>query len=56
MSLMHRWHDTIRGGVIGPRRSLFGAYGCILGSGNDKQAVTKGRNFGSTTNHAASAS
>ncbi|GJU02420.1 hypothetical protein Tco_1112758 [Tanacetum coccineum] len=23
MSLMHRWHDTICGGVIGPRRSLF---------------------------------
>ncbi|GKE25385.1 hypothetical protein Tco_1436897 [Tanacetum coccineum] len=32
MSLMHRWHDTICGGVIGPRRSLlYGAYGCILG-------------------------
>ncbi|GJW30871.1 hypothetical protein Tco_0047746 [Tanacetum coccineum] len=33
MSLMHQWHDTICGGVIGPRRSLlYGAYGCILGS------------------------
>ncbi|GJS68226.1 hypothetical protein Tco_0682791 [Tanacetum coccineum] len=31
MSLMHQWHDTICGSVIGPRRSLFGAYGCILG-------------------------
>ncbi|GJZ89575.1 hypothetical protein Tco_0661357 [Tanacetum coccineum] len=43
MSLMHQWHDTICGGVIGPRRSLLkrmdashvlcsvqGAYGCIL--------------------------
>ncbi|GKC71272.1 hypothetical protein Tco_1117155, partial [Tanacetum coccineum] len=31
MSLMHQWHDTICGGVIGPRRSLlYGAYGCIL--------------------------
>ncbi|GJQ98933.1 hypothetical protein Tco_0521918 [Tanacetum coccineum] len=31
MSLMHRWHDTICGGVIGLRRSfLYGAYGCIL--------------------------
>ncbi|GJY81054.1 hypothetical protein Tco_0493805 [Tanacetum coccineum] len=33
MSLMHQWHDTICGGVIGPRRSLlYGAYGCILDS------------------------
>nr|GFA60639.1 hypothetical protein [Tanacetum cinerariifolium]GFA60668.1 hypothetical protein [Tanacetum cinerariifolium] len=23
MSLMHRWHDTIYGGVIGPRRSVW---------------------------------
>ncbi|GJX05838.1 hypothetical protein Tco_0193770 [Tanacetum coccineum] len=31
MSLMHQWHDTICGGVIGPRHSLlYGAYGCIL--------------------------
>ncbi|GJQ95975.1 ribonuclease H-like domain-containing protein [Tanacetum coccineum] len=31
MSLMHQWHDTICGGVIGPRRSLlYGAYRCIL--------------------------
>ncbi|GJS65256.1 zinc finger, CCHC-type, retrotransposon gag domain protein [Tanacetum coccineum] len=33
MSLMHQWHDTICGGVIGPRRSLlYGAYGRILGT------------------------
>ncbi|GJT22784.1 zinc finger, CCHC-type containing protein [Tanacetum coccineum] len=33
MSLMHQWHDTICGGVIGLRRSLlYGAYGCILGT------------------------
>ncbi|GJT30879.1 reverse transcriptase domain-containing protein, partial [Tanacetum coccineum] len=30
MSLMHQWHDTICGGVINPRHSLLGAYGCIL--------------------------
>ncbi|GJR18084.1 reverse transcriptase domain-containing protein [Tanacetum coccineum] len=31
MSLMHQWHDTICGSVIGPRHSLlYGAYGCIL--------------------------
>ncbi|GJS69140.1 putative ribonuclease H-like domain-containing protein [Tanacetum coccineum] len=34
MSLMHRRHDTICGGVIGPRCSLlYGAYGCILERG-----------------------
>ncbi|GJW16215.1 hypothetical protein Tco_0020348 [Tanacetum coccineum] len=32
MSLMHRWHNTICGGVIGPRHFLFGAYGCIIES------------------------
>ncbi|GJS56001.1 putative reverse transcriptase domain-containing protein [Tanacetum coccineum] len=33
VSLMHQWHDIIRGGVIGLWRSLlYGAYGCILGS------------------------
>ncbi|GJT45709.1 hypothetical protein Tco_0954424 [Tanacetum coccineum] len=48
---MHRWHDTICGGSI-----LMHPRNGGEGNGNDKRAITKGRNFDSTTNCAASAS